>query len=305
MTTWRGTVLRVGAVASLLLTLGPSPARSQELEPRLLSNVPVGTNFGILGYAYSRGNILLDPAIDIDDLDSRIHTLVGAYVRSFSLAGLASKVDLVVPLASGDWTGKVEGRDSARSIAGFGDPRIRLSVTFVGAPALQREDFPSYRQATVVGASLQVIAPLGQYDPNKLLNLGSNRWTARTVLGASKALDRWLLEGYLGAWVFGRNDSFFGGNTLEQKPLFTAKTHLIRLFDRGRWLALDVGYGLGGRSRIAGVERDTRISTFRFGLTFALPISGGHSVKFSALSAVRLEKGPDFDALGSSYQYRW
>lgn len=299
-----GAFLAALAVVLPLALPGPPLLHGQELEPRLLSNVPKGMNFGILGYAYSTGNILLDPAISIDDLDSRVHTLVGAFVHSFSLAGVSSKVDVVVPLATGDWTGIVEGRDSARSVSGLGDPRVRLSVAFVGAPAMEREDFGSYTQETVVGASLQVIAPLGQYDPSKLINLGSNRWTARAMVGASKALDGWVVEGYAGAWIFGRNEDFFGGNLAEQKPLITAKTHLIRLFDRGRWLAVDLGYGLGGRSIIAGVERDNRISTFRFGATLAWPISGGHTVRFSALTGVRLEKGPDFEAFGTSWQYR-
>jgi hypothetical protein len=261
-------------------------------------------NFGILGYAYSTGNILLDPAIAIDDLESRIHTLVGAFVHSFSLGGMSSKVDVIVPLASGDWTGRVEGRDSARSVSGLGDPRVRISVAFVGAPALDREEFGSYRQETVAGASLQIIAPLGQYDPSKLINLGSNRWTARATLGASKVVDSWIVEGYAGAWIFGDNTDFFGGTLAEQAPLFTAKTHLIRLFDKGRWLALDVGYGIGGRGTIAGIERDNRISTFRFGLTLAVPVAAAHTIRFTVLSGVRLEKGPDFEAYGTSWQYR-
>jgi hypothetical protein len=303
--TRKGWGLVLGVAAALLSGLRSLPLQAQELEPRLLSNAPSGMNFALVGYGFSRGNILLDPAIAIDDLDASLHTFVGAFVHTFGLFGMASKVDVVVPWASGDWTGKVEGRDSSRSVSGLGDPRVRLSVTFAGAPALQREDFSGYRQETVVGASVQVIAPLGQYDPSKLINLGGNRWTARATLGTSRALESWIVEGYLGAWVFGRNDDFFGGSTLEQKPLFTAKTHFIRLFDNGRWLALDLGYGLGGRTVIEGTDRDTRISTLRFGVTFALPISAAHSVKFTAVSAVRLEKGPDFDAFGGTYQYRW
>ena len=300
-----GIGLLLGVTAALLSGLGPLSLNAQELEPRLLSNAPVGMNFALVGYGLSRGNILLDPAIPIDDVNASLHTFVGAFVHTFGLFGMASKVDVVVPWASGDWTGKVEGRDSSRSVSGLGDPRVRLSVTFVGAPALQRENFSGYRQETVVGASLQVIAPLGQYDPSKLINLGANRWTARALLGMSRALDSWIVEGYLGTWVFGRNDDFFGGNTLDQKSLFTAKTHLIRLFDKGRWLAFDAGYGLGGRTIVEGAAGDTRISTLRFGVTFALPISAAHSVKFTAVSAVRLEKGPDYDALGGTYQYRW
>lgn len=294
-----------GVVPALALLLLPTPSPAQELEPRLLTNVPVGMNFGVLGYAYSTGNILLDPAVPIEDLDSKLHVLAAAYVRAIDIGGLASKVDVVVPFAAGDWKGRVEGQDTARSVTGFGDPRVRLAVAFVGAPALPASDFATYEQGTIVGASVQVIAPLGQYDSSKLLNLGSNRWAVRSVVGVSQVVDAWTLEGYAGAWFFTKNPDFFGGSTVTQKPLVVGKAHVIYSFPRGRWLAFDLGYGIGGRTTIDGDVRDTRISTFRFGLTFAIPIGVAHTLRLVAASAVRIERGPDFDAFGTTYQYRW
>ena len=70
-------------------------------------------------------------------------------------------------------------------------------------------------------------------------------------------------------------------------------------------MALDVGYGIGGRTSIDDVEGATRISTVRFGLTLAWPLGAGHTLRFLVASAHRFERGPDFDALGTSYQYRW
>ncbi len=74
---------------------------------------------------------------------------------------------------------------------------------------------------------------------------------------------------------------------------------------KGRWIALDIGYGFGGRTRIDDVLRDTYISTFRFGFTLAFPLATRHTLKLVGTSGVRLEKGPDFDALAIAYQYRW
>jgi len=280
-------------------------ARGQELEPRALTNVPVGTNFVVLGYVYSQGNILLDPAIPIDDLDSKLHTIVGAYGRAIDFFGLSSKFDVLVPFAGGDWKGVLEGVDTARAATGFGDPRVRWSVNFVGAPALRAREYADWVQETIVGASLQVLVPLGQYDRIKLINLGSNRWTFRTQLGVSQVVGAWTFEAFAGAWFFTDNPDFFGGNMLQQRPLLVGKLHVIRSFPRGWWLALDGGYGYGGRTLINGVERETRISTFRFGLTFAVPIARGHTVRLTLASGARIERGPDFDALGVSYQFSW
>ena len=107
-----------------------SMSYGQELEPRALTNIPVGINFALAGYGFAKGNILLDPAIPIKDLDANLHTFVGAYVRSINLFGLSGKADVVVPLAIGDWEGKVDGVDSTRSAGGLGDIRFRISVNF-------------------------------------------------------------------------------------------------------------------------------------------------------------------------------
>lgn len=83
------------------------------------------------------------------------------------------------------------------------------------------------------------------------------------------------------------------------------KLHAARSFPKGRWLALDGGYGYGGRSLIDGVERETRISTFRFGLTCAAPIATHHTLRLTLASGARVERGADVDAIGVSYTYRW
>lgn len=278
---------------------------TQELEPRSLTNVPVGMNFVLLGYGFAQGNILLDPAVPIEDLDAKLNTVVAAYVRSINIYGLAGKVDVILPWASGDWDGYYAGIDTSRSVNGFGDARIRLSVNFIGSPALKKGDFSVYKPTRISGFSLQMIAPTGQYNPEKLINLGSNRWVFRPQWGFSQYLKNWILEAYISAWFFTKNTDFYGGNELKQNPLGTIKLHLIRSFYKKWWIALSAGYGLGGRTYINDDERDSRISTFRFGLTFAVPVGIHHTIRLTGVSGARLEQGSDFNAVGIAYQYRW
>ncbi|UCF39893.1 MAG: transporter [Gemmatimonadota bacterium] len=293
-----------GWLVALLLLL-PATVAGQELEPRALANVPVGWNFAVLGYGYATGNILLDPAVPIEDLNSRVHTVVGAYVRSLSLFGLSSKLNVLVPFASGSWEGQLEGQDTSRAVTGFGDPRVALSLNFVGAPALRASEARSYQQKTIVGANLRVTVPLGQYDPSKLINLGSNRWTFRLQVGASHATGPWILEAYAAAWFFTANPDFFGGSKLEQQPLSAFKLHLIRSVGRRFWIALDGGYGIGGRSAIDDVDTETLISTFRFGLTGAFQVAPQHTVRLVLASGKRVLRGADHDAIALTYQFRW
>jgi hypothetical protein len=302
-----------GILLLLALLLPARAAVAQELEPRILANVPPGMQFAILAYGYSQGNILLDPAVPIQDLDASLHVFAAAYARAFSLLGRSAQIDVVVPFAAGNWEGLYRGIEEKVTLDGFGDPRIRLAWRFAGAPSLgTSEELRAFQQDLIAGVSVQVIAPLGEYDPSELLNLGSNRWTARAAAGVSKAMGAWIVEGYGGIWIFGKNDNFAnnedlfpGGAELEQKPLLTAKVHGIRSFASGRWLSLDIGYGFGGRSIVNGSERDTRISAFRFGFTYVWPLSPAHALKLLGASGVRTEKGPDFDVLGLAYQFRW
>jgi hypothetical protein len=297
-------IYALSVFAALAHPLGQVSA--QELEPRGLTNLPVGTNFAIASYGYSSGNILLDPTVPIEDLDARLHSIVGAYVRALDVFGMSGKFDIVVPYAAGDWEGKLTGIDTATTRNGLGDPRIRLSVNFSGAPALSTGEFGSFSQNTIMGASLQVIVPLGQYYPERLINLGSNRWTFRPQIGISHTRGNWILEAYSALWIFTDNEDFFGGNNLEQYPLATFKVHVIHTMPKRRsWIGLSAGYGIGGRTNVNGVDRDTRISTFRFGATLVFPVADHHTLKLTGIAAVREERGPDFNSVVLTYQYRW
>ena len=43
---------------------------------------------------------------------------------------------------------------------------------------------------------------VGQYDPTKLVNLGSNRWTFKPELGYSRRWGHWLFDAYASVWFF-------------------------------------------------------------------------------------------------------
>lgn len=283
----------------------PHVLYSQELEPRSLTNVPVGMNFAVLGYGYAMGNVLLDPAVPIENLNARINTVGAAYLRSINLFGLAGKVDAVLPWASGYWEGNYTGIDTFKSVSGMGDARFRLSVNLLGSPALRPETYATYKAENILGLSLQLIVPTGQYNPEKLINLGSNRWVFKPQLGVAHYFSKWIVEAYVSAWIFAANTNFLSGNTLTQKPLGAVKLHLIRSLPKNCWITLDAGYGFGGTTYLNDNARDTYISTMRFGMTVAVPVAKHHTFRLSGITAVRLEQGSDFDAMSITYQFRW
>jgi hypothetical protein len=291
--------------AAFALALSGTPGDAQDLEPRSLASAPVGMNFALLAYGYSSGNVLLDPALPVEDASAQLNIISGAYVRAIDFFGLSGKLDVIAPFTWGTWEGKLEGRDTSVARTGFGDPRVRLSVNFVGAPALRGGDFIAYRQGTVVGASLQVRLPLGEYNPAKLINLGSNRWTFRTQLGVSQRAGSWVFESYLAAWFFTKNTDFRGGSTLSQEAVLAIKGHVAYTFRSGVWVALDAGFGTGGATTVDDAEEGDLQENFRFGATLAIPLAMHHALKLAAVRGVTTRIGADFDSIVLAYQYRW
>ncbi len=158
----------------------------------------------------------------IADAQFDTHTDALAYVRSLDVWGKSAKFDVILPYSSFFRThGLVDDQPRTREMSGLGDPRFRLSINLFGAPALPVKEFANYKQDLIIGASLQVSAPLGQYDDSKLLNLGNNRWSFRPELGISKAWGPWTVGDRPWRYIFYRHTDFFIGNAFAQAPIST------------------------------------------------------------------------------------
>jgi len=289
----------------LLLLLGPLLAAAQSLEPRAYANAPVGLNFLIAGYAYSTGGVAIDPSVPLENGHARVHAVPLAYVRSLDVLGNAGSIGLVLPFAQLSGSATLNGVEAARETTGLADPAIRLAVNLYGAPAMDMAQFREYRQDLIVGASLLLTAPLGQYDPNRAANLGTNRWSAKPELGLSQALGPWTVELSAGATFFTKNDDYLQGNVREQDPLYSAQLHLTRQFARGMWGAVSTTYYEGGRTRLNGVARGDALSGSRVGLTLSVPLARQYTLKFYANTGVYARTGTDFDTVGVAWQYLW
>ena len=297
--------LVVKAFAAWVLATGLGGARAQDIEPRAYSNAPVGVNFLVAGYAHSHGGLSLDPSIPLTHARLDTSVVVLAYARVLDLWGVSGKFDVVVPYASLSGSGEYAGAPVQRSIDGFANSAFRLSANFYGAPAMKLPEFASYQQDLIIGASLQVSAPTSQYDPSRLLNIGTNRWSFKPEVGISKALGRWTVEGQAAATLYTDNTDFFGGSTRSQDPLYSLQGHVIHSFPTGAWTSFDVTYFTGGRSTIDGALSNDLQQNWRVGATRALPIDRQHSVKLYASSGVSARTGNNFDLLGIAWQYRW
>ena len=179
------------------------------------------------------------------------------------------------------------------------------AVNFIGAPALAPRDFRTYRQGTVVGARFEVITPTGDYDPTKLINLGTNRWGFKPEIGISQAFGRWNVDAALTAWFFTDNDDFFGGATLSQDPLYAVQGALVYNLRPGFWLALNVGYANGGTTTVNGIRANTLQDNSRIGATVQYPFTARQGLRFGLNRGMTTRIGADFTSVFVGYQVMW
>lgn len=291
-------------VSTVLLFLAGSAA-AQDLEPRSFSQAPVGMNFLALSYGLAGGEVLFDQATTITDAQGTVNSLGAGYVRTLGVFGASSKLRVVLPYAWGDWDGYLDGEYVSTSRTGFADPQVKWDVNFIGAPAIKMSEMRNYNKHTVVGASLLVSVPLGQYDPEKLINLGQNRWGFRPRVGLSHTVKGWTLEGMASVWLYTENPDFYGGKTVTQDPLWSVQGNIIRVYRSGIWFGLGLGISRGGKVASDGVYGDSYKKNTRWAAVFSYPLTRTHSVKLMYIDGLRTRLGSDFDQISLSFQLRW
>jgi hypothetical protein len=282
-----------------------APSLAQDLEPRRWSQLPTGINFVGVGLGYSEGDIFLDPVLQIEDGTVEQVSAALSYVRTFGLLGRSARFDVTVPYADADWEGLLQGEPASVHRQGLGDPRFRLSVLLYGGPALDRRQFADAPPSnTVIGLGLSVVAPLGEYIDDKLLNIGQNRWIIHPQLGITHTRGRWTGELTGSIYYFTDNDSFFQGTTLENDPLYAIQGHLIYTFRPGLWASISMGYGDGAEPTVSGVPKDAETENWLNAISVGLPISRTQGIKLSYISSrTQVPTGADVDTILLAYSW--
>ena len=299
---WLGWSSAAWAAWILWLPLG---ATAQEIEPRSYSASPVGTKFAVAVLGNTRGEIVFDASSALSDVTASINTAAIGVGGVFGLAGRQSSLALAVPYAWGGASGNV-GEDR-RSItrSGLADPRLRFSMILLGGPALSRAAFQGRKRGPMLGVSLVVVPPLGQYDPDKLVNIGTNRWAWKPEIGVSFPRGAWQFDVYAGAWLFDDNTEFYGGRRRSQEPLTSYQAHVSYTFRPGLWAAADATYYSGGVTTVGGLRSADLQNNLRYGLTLSMALKQGHSLKLGLSDGAMTRVGGDFVSVGLSWQYAW
>lgn len=275
------------------------------MEPRAYSRAPVGSQFIVFSYSYQTGDVLTDAALPLTDVDVKLSAFSFGYGRTFGIAGRQANVIVLAPYIKGRASGVVFENMQEVTRSGGGDVRLRFSTNLIGGPALGPKEFAAYKPRALLGASVSMILPTGQYDSRRLLNLGSNRWAFKPEVGLSKPFGRWTVELVGGVWLFTPNNEFFGGVKREQKPLVSLQSHVIYTIRRRMWTAIDASYYTGGKTVVNGNINADKQANSRIGATFALPLDQRQSIKVVVAKGLTTRFGGDMKIVAIAWQYAW
>jgi Putative MetA-pathway of phenol degradation len=289
----------------ILLSIGE--ARAQDLEPRAYSASPVGTSFVGLAFARSTGDISFDPTIPITNVKAAINAPVVGLGRTFGVLGRQALLTGALPYAWGNVSGDVGNTAGSVYRSGLADVKARFSINLRGNPAMTPKEFAQRPHRNfIIGTSVSMTAPSGQYGGDKLINLGTNRWSFKPELGVSYPVKKLDLDLYAGAWFFTNNGDFYPGQlTRSQALLTTVQAHVSYTVRRSLWVAVDSTWYGGGASTVNGGAPSERQSNSRLGATVSLPLAKGQSFKIAYSSGVSGRIGSKFNTISGGWQYVW
>ncbi len=176
-------------------------------------------------------------------------------------------------MAWGIFAGKWRG-------SGLLDSFYRFSVNLKGGPAMPVDQFLKWHQKMLIGTSLEIVTPTGQYDPTKLINRGNNRWAFKPEIGYSQRWGHWVVDAYAAAWFYTTDPEFFSHNELvpgtqtqSENPVAAFEGHLSYDIKPRLWVSLDANFWRGGERSLNGVPNPKTLQqNSRIGVTAAIPI---------------------------------
>jgi hypothetical protein len=286
---------------------------AQDLAPRAYVITPLHSNAITLTWAFYDGNIDYNGALPVSGAVGTYNVQIFSYYHSFSFFGRSANVVASLPYALGNFRGTVLGAERQLYRSGLLDSVYRFSVNLKGGSAMPMQKFLKWHQKMLLGASLKVVAPTGQYDPTKLINWGANRWAFKPEFGYSQRWAKWVLDGYMGVWLFTTNNDFWSRNAFyagtrsqSQSPIGAFEGHLSYDFKPRLWASLDGNFWFGGKTSVSGVQNPlTEQRNSRIGGTVAIPITKHQSLKFSYNNGTYIRFGGNYQNVSAAWQYSW
>ncbi len=299
-----------------LLVCWPLGLLAQDLAPRAYVITPLHSNAVTVTWSYYNGGLDFNGTIPVSDAKGTYNVPVFTLYHAFSFFGRSANVNVSLPYAVGNFTGELNNTQRSVYRSGLLDLSARLSVNLYGGRAMPAQDFRKWKQKMLLGASLKIIAPTGQYDPTKLINWGINRWAFKPEFGYSQRWGNWILDGYAGVWFYTTNPAYYNIPVplpQTEAPVGSLEGHLsydipkFKGFRRARfWASLDGNYWWGGITAVNSIRNlKTEQTSSRIGGTLSLPITKSQSIKLAYSDGAYIRFGGNYQNVSVAWQYSW
>lgn len=307
------TILRATVVLLCTLSGFRFVLRAQDLAPRAYVITPTGSNALNLTYSHLQGGLLFDGSVPITGATASISLPVFSYYRGLSFFGRSANITIAIPYGVGDFNGTVLDAPKYAYRSGLLDSFVRFSVNLKGGPAMKPAEFVKWQQKTLLGVSLKIVAPTGQYNSTELINWGNNRWSFKPEFGYSQRWGHWVLDAYGAVWFLTTNSPFFSHNiyypgvqSLSQQPVGAFEGHLSYDFKPRLWISLDGNFWFGGKTSLNGVQNPITLErSSRVGVTASIPFTQHQSLKCSYSNGAYISYGGNYQSVSLGWQYSW
>ena len=297
-------------VVSLLsfLALG-AQLSAQDLAPRAYVITAVHSNAVTLTWSFYDGGLNFNGTIPVTNATGTYYVSILSYYHSMNFFSRSANITASLPYGVGTFQGDVS--DQSRSVyrSGLLDSSFRFSVNLMGGPAMQPKEYVKWKQKRLLGLSLKVVAPTGQYSGTKLINWGSNRWAFKPEVGYSERWGHWVLDGYAGVWFYTTNSASYAGPVTKpqnEAPIGALEGHLSYDVRSRLWVSLDANFWWGGITSLSGIQNlQTKQTGSRIGATLSFPISKHQSIKFSYSNGTYISFGGYYQNVSAAWQYSW
>jgi hypothetical protein len=301
--------LRFLLTAFISFAAGAAPLAAQDLAPRAYVITPLHSNAVIVTWAYFNGGVDFNGTVPIANATGTYYVPILAYYHSLNFFGRSANLTASLPYGVGNFKGDVSGQTRAIYRSGLLDSTFRFSVNLLGGRAMQAQEMAKWKQNRLLGVSLKVVAPTGQYDPTKLVNWGGNRWAFKPEIGYSELWGHWMLDGYAGVWCYTRNPASFDGPVVAaqtEAPIGAFEGHLSYDVKPRLWVSVDGNFWAGGITSLSGIRNlQTKQTGSRIGATASVPIGKHQSIKASYSNGTYVRFGGNYQNVSIAWQYSW
>lgn len=298
------------ALATVLAACPLRALHAQDLAPRAYVITPVHSNAVTITWAFYDGGVNFNGTIPVSNATGTYYVSIFTLYHSLNFFGRSANITGSLPYAVGNFNGDVAGQARSLYRSGLADSGFRFSVNLMGGPAMQPKEMAKWKQKRLLGLSLRVIAPTGQYSSAKLINWGGNRWAFKPELGYSERWGHWVLDGYAGGWFYTTNQAFFSGGAVakqqNESPIGSLEGHLSYDVKPRLWLSLDGNFWWGGVTSLSGIQNlATKQTGSRIGGTVSIPIGKHQSIKASYSNGTYISFGGNYQNVSVAWQYSW